>query len=394
MPRVARPEDAIPLLRRRTLAWYRRERRDLPWRHRCDAYAIWVSEIMLQQTRVDVVIPYFERFMHHFPTVQALAQAPLAAVLQAWSGLGYYSRARNLHTAAASVVRDHAGIVPSDPAALEALPGVGRYTAGAIRSIAFAAKAPILDGNVARVFARLFAVETAVQAPATQRTMWRWATAWAQSAHPGDANQALMELGALVCTKPSPACERCPVALSCVARAAGRERALPLPRPRPEPQRVALDALLAYDQERVLVVRRSHGRLLRDWWELPTAHGSDRAGARPTLIATVEQRFACTCAAPRRTARVRHGILQHDLHVTAWSAAVSRRRRTRTSAAPAANTPRAGTALATLELEGLEARWVTAEECRALPLATLARKLLRAAALHDARWAAYVPTAP
>jgi A/G-specific adenine glycosylase len=401
MPSVT-PEDRIPLLRRRTLTWYRQARRDLPWRHRQDAYAIWVSEIMLQQTRVDVVIPYFERFMGQFPDVRALARAPLAEVLQAWSGLGYYSRARNLHAAAGSVVRDHAARVPSDAEALEALPGIGRYTAGAIRSIAFGAKAPILDGNVARVLARLFAVETEVQAPATQRTLWRWAAAWADAARPGDANQALMELGALVCTRPSPACERCPVESSCAARATGRERALPLPRRRPEPQRVELDALLAHNRGRVLVVRRAKGRLLRDWWELPTARRdgdgepalfAPQAATRPAFIDAVERRFACTCGAPQRAARVRHGILQHDLHVTAWSGAVSKRHPAARSTAPPQAARHAGTALATIELEELEVRWVTAAECRALPLATLARKVLRAAAGHDARWAAFVPPA-
>ncbi len=209
------------------MRWFRAGHRDLPWRRTREPYRVWVSEIMLQQTRVEVVVPYYERFVARFPTPHALADAPLDDVLAAWSGLGYYRRARQLHAAAALVVREHAGDLPADDEALRALPGIGRYTAGAIRSIAFGHAAPIVDGNVARVLSRLFALAGGPGDAAWEKRLWTLAAALVPAADPSAFNQGLMELGATVCTPRAPRCDACPLARFCKAHAAGREEAFP-----------------------------------------------------------------------------------------------------------------------------------------------------------------------
>ena len=208
-------------LRTALLAWYRAHRRDLPWRRTRDPYAIWISEAMLQQTRVETVIPYWERFLARFPDVEALATADADDVIACWAGLGYYSRARNLHRAAQIVVERHAGRLPADVELLRELPGVGRYTAGAVASIAFDRPAPIVDGNVARVLARLFGIAADVRSRAVQERLWREAEELARGEDPGALNQALMELGAMVCTPRAPRCADCPWSRRCAAFAHG-----------------------------------------------------------------------------------------------------------------------------------------------------------------------------
>ena len=203
------------------LLWFARSARDLPWRRTSDPYAVWVSESMLQQTRVETVIPYYLRWMAAFPTLEALASAPEEQVLHHWQGLGYYSRARRLLAGARAVLRDHRGRVPADVAQLMTLPGVGRYTAGAIASIAFDLPAPIVDGNVARVLTRLYAWPQPLGASQTQGLLWELAEAYATGPTPGLANQALMELGALVCTPRAPRCEGCPLRGQCRALGQG-----------------------------------------------------------------------------------------------------------------------------------------------------------------------------
>jgi A/G-specific adenine glycosylase len=417
----------FPALRRRLVAWYRRQRRDLPWRRSRDPYRIWISEIMLQQTRVDVVVPYFERFMTRFPNVETLACAPLPKVLHAWAGLGYYSRARHLHAAAQRVVHEFGGTFPASAAEIESLPGIGRYTAGAIRSIAFDEQAPILDGNVARVFARLFALEGSLETTPARSRLWELAAEWARCRTPGDANQALMELGALVCTKPAPVCAGCPLAERCAARLSGRIHQLPQPRRRPAALRLCLSAGLVHRDDQLLLVRRRSGRLLRDWWELPTCEedagngaripgpalepGARRnAGAR-RLAATLRARLGVGMRRARPLGVVHHGILNVQLLVTVFGAAagVTTRggrespARWRAVAATSARRSVAGgeparietttgrTGIANLEHGVLETRWLDAASCRRLPLSTLTRKALRVAAVHDARWHAFVP---
>jgi len=251
-------------------AWYRRHHRPLPWRATRDPYRIWVSEIMLQQTRVDVVRGYYRRWLRAFPTVNALARAPVHRAVKLWEGLGYYSRARNLHRAARVLARQHRGRLPDTVEALMALPGIGRYTAGAIASIAFSRRVPLVDGNVARVFARVFGVTGDVTKPATQKLFWAAAESLVPEKDPGTFNQALMELGALVCTPAHPRCGLCPLRRVCVAFKKGKQEELPN-RGRPRaPLRVSHDAAWVRRGPRFLLQKRPATGLLAGMWELPS----------------------------------------------------------------------------------------------------------------------------
>jgi A/G-specific adenine glycosylase len=240
------------------------------WPATCDPYRIWVSEIMLQQTRVETVLPYYARWLRALPTVRALARAKDDRVLKLWEGLGYYSRARNLHRAAQTVVRECGGKLPRTAEGLRQLPGIGRYTAGAIASIAFGERVPLVDGNVARVFARIFAIPANVKAPRTMETLWQLAEELVPDRDPGEFNQALMELGALVCTPANPRCEVCPMRHVCVARERGLVDQLPN-RGRPQAaERVVVSAALVRRNGSLLMQRRPKRGLLAGMWELPT----------------------------------------------------------------------------------------------------------------------------
>ncbi len=265
-----------PLLR-----WYRRARRDLPWRKDPTPYRVWVSEIMLQQTTVATVIPYYERFLKRFPSVAALAAASEDDVLKHWAGLGYYSRARNLRKAAQSM----ASGFPSDYEAILDLPGVGRYTAGAIGSIAFQKPWPLVDGNVARVFSRLFGLKGRAKDPAFLKTLWPLAEKLVHVKSPGDWNQALMDLGATVCTPESPSCGACPLSSQCVAFAKGLQDRFPLSEKMKAPVPVKWDCLWIEDRGKVLLWKRDEKeRLLKNLWGLPE---SGRVAAEPgRLLAT------------------------------------------------------------------------------------------------------------
>ena len=254
--------------RRRLLAWYRRTRRDLPWRHTTDPYAILVSEVMLQQTRVDVVVPYFTRWMERFPTLAALAAASGEEVHEAWAGLGYYRRARNLHAAAKEAVAQHGGRLPATAEALREMPGIGDYTAGAVASIAFGERVPCVDGNVVRVAARLEGIAEP-DGPALRRRIAGLAAQWVPAPSPGDWNQAVMELGATLCVPRNPRCGDCPVASACRARAEGKQATIPRPRkakPSPVEQR---HFALVQQGGKTLLVRNPASGLLAGLWMLP-----------------------------------------------------------------------------------------------------------------------------
>lgn len=256
-------------LREALLDWYDRNQRDLPWRKTKDPYAIWVSEVMLQQTQVDRVIPYYERFLETFPTVKALAAAEVSDVLSVWRGLGYYSRARNLHAAAVELVLRHKGKLPGTVDELRTLPGFGRYTAGAVASIAFGQEAPLVDGNVARVLSRLFEIEGAPNEKAREATLWAVAGVLVEGSRPGELNQALMELGATVCTPANPTCLLCPVRKECHALASGRVDELPPPRKLPPRKRLELAVALSARDGNVLLARRAEKGLFGGLWEMP-----------------------------------------------------------------------------------------------------------------------------
>ena len=262
-------------LARRLLAWYDRNRRDLPWRGSPDPYRVWVSEIMLQQTQVDTVIPYYRRFLERFPTVRSLAGAALDDVLKAWENLGYYARARNLHAAAREIEKKFDGRLPESREKLLSLPGIGPYTAGALLSIAFDRPEPCVDGNIRRVLSRLFALQTPLREAATLGRIGKIAAALVPARRPGHYNQALMDLGAAVCLPRKPACGLCPVAEICGARSKNLQDRIPVtPKGPPVPHRDAA-AGIVLDEGRVLVVRRPERGLLGGLWKFP---GGERAG--------------------------------------------------------------------------------------------------------------------
>lgn len=232
--------------RKRLLAWFRQFQRDLPWRRTKDPYQIWISEIMLQQTRVAAVIPYYEKFLALFPNVRALAQAPEEEVLKLWSGLGYYSRARNLQKAAQQIMARHGGQFPREESEVLALPGIGRYTAAAILSIAFGAEHAVLDGNVARVLARLGALRGDLRESRRWQSLQKTASGLLDRKSPGDWNQAMMELGAMVCTPRAPQCLLCPVQTFCRARQSGDPESFPEKKKKRESERVVLAAAVLF----------------------------------------------------------------------------------------------------------------------------------------------------
>ncbi|HEY8207817.1 MAG TPA: A/G-specific adenine glycosylase [Myxococcaceae bacterium] len=272
--------DHTAPLRAALLAWFDREKRDLPWRRTRDPYAIWVSEVMLQQTQVSRVEGYWARFLQRFPTARALAAAPLDDVLAAWSGLGYYSRARNLHRAAQQIAIEHGGQLPRTSEALRELSGFGRYTAGAVASIAFGEAAPVVDGNVARVLSRLDAIEGAPGDRAREAHLWSRAGELVQGERPGDLNQALMELGATVCRPVGPLCLLCPWRDACSARAQGREQALPPPKARPKKAHLRVAAAWCERKGRILLAQRPGRGLFGGLWEMPSVEGGDGEALR------------------------------------------------------------------------------------------------------------------
>lgn len=268
-PSVARHCERVETShRRRLLAWYRRNRREMPWRRTRDPYAILVSEVMLQQTRVETATPYFERWMARFPTLADLARAEEDEVMAAWAGLGYYRRARNLQALAKQVVAKQGGRLPKTFAELAELPGVGPYTAGAVASIAFGEPVPCVDGNVVRVASRLLALR-GPDSPATRRRIQLAAASWVPARSPGDWNQALMELGATVCLPRAPRCDACPVAVACAARAKGIQDSIPKPAASQAPAVQEMRFALVRHAGTTLLVRNPERGLLAGMWMLP-----------------------------------------------------------------------------------------------------------------------------
>jgi A/G-specific adenine glycosylase len=271
---TSRPSGAF---RRRLLAWFDRHKRDLPWRRNRDPYHIWVSEVMLQQTTVAAVVPYFERFLAAFPTVADLANADEQAVLRLWEGLGYYRRARHLHQAARRLVEDHGGTLLDDPVVWSGLPGVGRYILGAVLSQAFDRRLPIVEANSLRVICRLFGFTGDPQTGAGRKWIWSKAAELLPSKRVGDFNQALMELGALVCASTIPQCDICPISAKCVARAEGMQIEIPRKAARPTVTEVDELALVIRRGPRVLLVQRpSSASRWAGLWEFP--HGELKPG--------------------------------------------------------------------------------------------------------------------
>ncbi len=315
------PEDlATRSIRRELTLWYASNKRDLPWRRTRDPYAIWVSEAMLQQTRVETVKEYWPRFLERFPTATALASAEEEAVLEAWSGLGYYRRARSLQAAARVIADEHGGVFPKDLGAALDLPGVGPYTAGAVVSIAYDVPAPLVDGNVERVFARLFGMEGVRGSGPLGRACWAAADHFIErlegSVAPSVWNQALMELGALICTPRAPRCDECPLAGACVARARGNAVGLPRPKPRRASTEVELEIYVIERGGRWLLEQRPEGGLMGGMWQFPTVEVTssglfpDELG--PALSASLEPEHDLIA--------LTHGITHHRIRARVRSA--------------------------------------------------------------------------
>ncbi len=257
------------LFEKKLAAWFEKNKRDLPWRRLRNPYTVWISEIMLQQTQVRSVVDYFIRFLEQFSTVEALASAPLQDVLKAWEGLGYYSRARNLHRAAGLIVEKYGGQLPSEKSEILKLPGIGRYTAGAILSLAFGAREPALDGNVSRVLSRVFLLELPIDTTAAKRELWKLAEALLPEKEVGRHNEALMELGATLCTPREPNCAACPVREMCRAFARGKQTELPLRSPRKKVPHYDVAAGVIWNDGQILITLRPTDKMLGGLWEFP-----------------------------------------------------------------------------------------------------------------------------
>jgi A/G-specific adenine glycosylase len=291
-------------------AWYRRHRRDLPWRANRDPYRVWVSEIMLQQTQVERVKEFFTRFVARFPSVASLAAAREAEVLKRWEGLGYYRRARQLHAAAKRIVADHGGVFPGTAAELRQLPGIGRYTAGAIASIAFHAREPIIEANSRRVIARLAGHELPVGGSGDE-PLWQFAATLVPARDPGSFNQALMELGALVCSPERPDCGRCPLAGCCRAYQTGRVAEIPAQAPRRAVETLRETALVIRHGDSVVVERRGPGEWWEGLWDFPRAKpGAARAAGDRQLgmVAYTVTHHRVSCRVVERRASRRPAV--------------------------------------------------------------------------------------
>ncbi len=309
---------------------------------------------MLQQTQVKTVLPYFDRFMTRFPDVQSLASADEQDVLAAWSGLGYYRRAKSLHRAARTIVHERGGEWPRDVEGWLTLPGVGRYTAGAVLSIAFGEKVPVVDGNVARVLTRLFLIGGDPRKGETARRLWKTAESILPDGPVGDFNQALMELGAVVCTPKAPACHLCPVSAECRAREAGRPEAFPEVAKRPATVPVRLAAAVVRDRSRLLLYRRD-ASLMEDLWELPGGECQPGEEPRAAVVREARARYGLKVRPIRELARVKHSIMNRRITLHAFEA-------TLTGDLPEGDTPH---------------RWVELGEIQSVPVSSMVTKVLR-----------------
>jgi A/G-specific adenine glycosylase len=299
------------------LAWWDRGHDAFPWRETRDPYAIWVSEVMLQQTQASTVVPYFERWMATFPTVTSLACAPLGAVLKAWQGLGYYSRARNLHQAAIRLDAEWGGELPEEVALLGRLPGIGRYTAGAIASIAFGRRAAVVDGNVIRVLARVYDLEDDVTLSATVKRLWEMADSLLPADRPGDYNQALMELGRKICRPVQPLCHYCPLAELCQARRAGTQLDRPVRRPRKRTPHYSVTAGVIWRGDRVLIAQRPLDGRLGGLWEFPGGKQEKGESLEECLSREIREELAIEIYVGERLTTIEHGYTHFriTLHV-------------------------------------------------------------------------------
>lgn len=307
------------------ISWQKKHgRHALPWQNTRDAYRVWLSEIMLQQTQVAAVIPYYQRFLASFPTVASLAAAASEEVMAHWSGLGYYSRARNLHKCAQTVVAEYGGVFPSDPDLLEQLPGIGRSTAAAISAFSYGTRAAILDGNVKRVFARVFGVDRYPGEKAVENEMWLRAVALLPESGVEAYTQGLMDLGATLCTRNSPSCQRCPLAHRCVAYATGRTSELPIRKPKKAVPEKQTTMLLIVDKDEVLLEQRPDKGIWGGLLSLPEIVAASADAQFDTAMAQAVARFGVP-ASQERLSMFTHVFTHFKLHITPYHIALARR---------------------------------------------------------------------
>ena len=340
------------------LAWYAQHARVLPWRGNCNPYVVWVSEIMLQQTRVETVIPYFERWMGRFPSLGALAQASQQEVLSAWEGLGYYGRARNLHRAAQIVHNEMNGELPRDPQALAGLPGIGRYTAGAIASLAFGVDATALDGNIRRVLARVFNLVEPARSPAGERRLWELAAENLPPGRAGDYNQAMMDLGATICTPRRPNCPGCPVSRVCQARLLGVQEERPVVFKKPATPHYVVTAAVIRRGSQVLIAQRPQDSLLGGLWEFPGGKLQPGEDLAVCLQREIREELDASILVKERVGVYRHAYTHFRVTLHAFCCQLSQ-----------------GASPRPLQVSDL--RWVAPAELPAFPMGKIDRQIAR-----------------
>jgi len=345
-------------MRRRLLAWYDRHARQLPWRKNRDPYAVWLSEIMLQQTQVETVKGYFDRFLKKFPTIEELAKADEHEVLRLWEGLGYYRRARQLHRAAKMIADEHGGIFPRDPQIVRRLPGVGRYTAGAILSIAFDAREPILEANTVRLLSRLLGYDGDPLSTEGQRILWEMAEIVLPRSKAGRFNQALMELGSEVCEPRSPRCDICPLAPLCQANLQGRQAEIPRPKVKKRFESVREAAVVVRRRGRVLMLRWPEGRRWAGLWDFPRfpIHAEQPAATGRELAENVQSLTGAKIAPGRHIHTLTHGVTRFRITLECYEAEYLSRGKSASA---------------------LETRWLLPKELEDYPLSSTGRKLAK-----------------
>jgi A/G-specific adenine glycosylase len=337
------------------LKWYHLHARTLPWRGLSDPYAIWISEIMAQQTRLETVIPYYQRWMQRFPDVNMLASATEQDVLAAWEGLGYYSRARNLLKAARKIQAEYGGALPQTRRELETLPGIGRYTAAAISSIAFTQPEPVLDGNVKRVLARVFDLQVPVNNFEGEERCWSLAEQLMPREEPGDYNQAMMELGATLCSKHTPRCNECPVNDLCRSNALGNQDQRPVMQPKPQIPTYAVVAAVFFKNDLVMIARRPSKGLLGGLWEYPGGKVEAGETLPQALEREIHEELGVSIQVGTALGEYHHAYTHFKVHLTAFSAELN------------GSEPQA--------LEASEIRWVPISELRQYPMGKIDRSI-------------------
>jgi A/G-specific adenine glycosylase len=345
-------------LRQRLLAWYAEHARDLPWRQSRDPYCVWISEIMLQQTQVATVRAYFERFVATFPEVERLAAADEQQVLRLWEGLGYYRRARQLHAAAKVVAAELGGEFPREVEELRKLPGIGRYTAGAIASIAYGERAPILEANTIRLLSRLIGYRDDPTKAAGQRLLWQTAKELLPHADVAEFNQALMELGSLVCTPVEPKCDACPLAQLCIARAGGLQELIPLPKVKQQFTELHEVAVVIHKAGRVLMRQCGEGERWAGLWDFPR-FGIEAEGplfAQREIVKKVREQTGVACTLGPLLKTLRHGVTRYWITLDCYQASCT-----------SGSKPGKRTSII---------RWIPETKLSQLPLSTTGRKLV------------------